>query len=246
LGFLGIRTVIERRILNKPHPGYKVQLDLEPASKDLTPLEQVIWAASGKITTGPAVHAVVKQMSKKADYASDWNRFDELIAAVKPTLILLMPHVWEEGGGGQQFEISNVFQEAAGRLESKRAGEALRDHTRVPDGPHPLVLLLGCSTAKLETPFLSPVTAARAGGAAITIATLAPIHESHATAIAELILKLLRQVTDRPAGQRCSFGEFMTTVRCAALSQGYYDALGLITDGDADWYIPSQGEAVHV
>jgi hypothetical protein len=129
---------------------------------------------------------------------------------------------------------------------SKRAGEALRDHTRVPDGPHPLVLLLGCSSAQLKTPFLSSVTAAKKGGDAVTEATLARIHEAHATGIAELILKSLREIMERADGQGCSFGEFMTQVRCAALEKGYYDALGLITDGDADWYIPSRGENPHV
>jgi hypothetical protein len=241
-GFLGIRAIIERRVLpnGKPNAGYEVKLDLEPKNKVLTPLDRVLWAASEKITGGAAFEAVVNETSARAGCAADWQRFDELIAELKPTLILLMPHIPQAAGGMQLLEISDVLQPAA-KKPSMRAGEALRDHTRVPDGPHPLVLLLGCSSAQLRTPFLSPVTAARKGGAAVTIATLAPIHESQATYIAGVVLRSLRQIADRASGQGCTVGEFMTLVRSAAMEQGYYGALGLITDGDADWYIPSAG-----
>lgn len=246
-GFLGIRAVIERYVLEsgKPDGGYQLKVDLEPESKSLAPLERVVWAASEKVTTGTDMRNVIQQLSGQSKFAENWRRYDELVAELKPTLILLMPHVTEDDSALQNFEISDIMQ-SANKKTDIRLGEDLRDNTRAKDGPQPLVLLLGCSTAQIETPFLSSVTAFRAGGAAVTVATLAPIHESHATAIAGIILKVLTQITDQTIGYGCSVGEFMTLVRCAALEQGYYDALGLITDGDADWYITSKGENTHV
>jgi hypothetical protein len=97
----------------------------------------------------------------------------------------------------------------------------------------PLVLLIGCETAVPETPYQQFAAFFANAGAAITVMTLAPIHESRAAPITKILVEQVRQC----AKEKKSFGEALLQTRRVAMSQGYGEVLSLVADGDADWVL---------
>jgi hypothetical protein len=221
LNFWGLTKVIER------------QTGTTATRPDrLHPLGSVLFASSDQVFDDD-YNAVVDVLTETAQTppatATEWNQWPGLIAEHKPTLIVVLPHQDRDPDLDVDYlEIGDDSQ--------LRSGDLSPDQLRCADGPAPVVLLLGCNTAKASVTYLNFVAEFRTKGAPIVLGTLATVLGRDAAAIAgEFVRELAAARTTGGHATTIRLGEVMRTVRRRMVAKNNAAALGLIAFGDSDW-----------
>jgi hypothetical protein len=224
MGFWGLKKVIERQT------GTGVQT---PPGR-LEPLTSVMFAASGNVLEGD--YNTTRNVLKRAKFpkltvVTKWEKWTGLIKRAKPTLIVMLPH--QDYDATLEMDYLEI-----GQNSQLRSGELTDEYIRAPDGPFPVVLLLGCRTATASVSYQNFVSAFRSNGAPIVVGTLATVLGRDAAPIAQQFVNQLiglRAKDTEP--QRIRFGETMRAVRRRMVGAQNVAALGLIAFGDSDWEV---------
>jgi hypothetical protein len=123
-------------------------------------------------------------------------------------------------------------------------------HVQGSESNHPVVLLLGCETAKstapldndglveVDVPFQTFAAKFVREGAVIVVTNLTKILARHAVPVAETLINELM----RSAQEGKSLGDTLLQTRKKYFIEGIPMALTLIANGDADWQFTLTGE----
>ena len=228
LGFLGMRCIIERHIIQSDameNKDIKLCVGWMEEGKKILPLKSSLFATSREVTADD-----LQQLSSslrvifpdKLEYAQNWSDWKEKIK-LSPTILILIPH-HVKSGEIPSLEIGKDILWSSGIKEPV---------VHVSPDIRPLVLLMGCQTAVPEAPYQGFAAAFSRAGAAITVVTLSPIHESHAVPITEILVRQFHQ----SALSKQSFGDALLQARRTAMAAGYAEVLTLMADGDVDWIL---------
>lgn len=235
LGFWGLSRVIERHA-HRPEDQERIRKDF-----DLRP-EPVRERSPLKLSTASLLAASDRASSEKKDAVADlfgklqargpaalattWAEWAQHVETDLPGLLVLLPHHERQSG----FEIL-----AIGEDERLASADILEEVVRkTPDGPQPIVLLMGCETNLTRISFDNPVSRFRDQGAALVVSTIATVLGRHASPAAALLIDLLDQMA--AAGDR-TFGDVMLRLRQKLVATQTPMALGLTAYGDADWVL---------
>jgi hypothetical protein len=169
----------------------------------------------------------VTKLSHKPVFAVSWNDWRNQIQKLNPALLLLLVHT-KKDQKGTSLELGS----------GTGTSDFLTDYIDSRDvcGPKlagpPIVLLLGCTTAKDQLEFATVAARFETAGAGIIVATTNLVYGPRAVELAQMFLEKLDSL---PKGE--SFGDVMLEVRREALSRGIPMVLCLAAYGDADWRI---------
>lgn len=235
LGFWGLSRVIERHS-HLPEDQDRISKDFEigaePArGRSRLPLSKTSLLAASSRASGEMKDAITSLLAKlkargASMLASTWPEWEHHIASDLPGLLVLLPHHERRDG----FEILAIGEDE--RLASVNIwDEVVR---KLPDGPHPIVLLMGCETNLTRISFDSPVSRFRDRGAALVVSTIATILGRHASPATATLVDLLDEMS--VSGNR-TFGEVMLRLRQRLVLFQTPMALGLTVYGDADWVL---------
>ena len=110
-----------------------------------------------------------------------------------------------------------------------------------PDGPGPVVMLLGCTTAVPLDTFQTFTVQFKDMGASLVIGTIAPVLGRHAARTAEALIEALIKVQSDAGGRDgIPVGEALRDVRRQLLGRGILMSMSLAAYGDADWRLPAR------
>jgi hypothetical protein len=229
MGFWGTSKVIERHMATPrlTPSGFDFYLQSEPTTSrsELYLSGTAIVAASEKVKPEmllPVLSACANRLGSPPQEAKDWNQWIELIKTYKPNILLALPHT---AGNG-----ANVTLEINGKTLA--SGQVTPDHVH-PAGEktYPLVALLGCDTAGTALDYGEHVSWFQSWGAALVISTIAKVFGGHAAAVAEQLIRGMKQESDQPE----RIGEIIREIKRQALLDGSLMALCIVAFGDADW-----------
>ena len=235
LGFWGLSKVIERHAHTpEDHDRIARDFELRPEPvRERSPLSiagGALLAASGKVSTfkKDAVTRLLARLKKRghAMLANTWREWETFVGNGKPRLLILLPHHDKNDEGEEFLEIGQ-----SERLEIDQIWDETVRY--MPNGPNPVVLLMGCETNLTEISFENPVTRFRDHGAAVVVSTIATILGRHASPATESLVHLL----DKMADGKHSFGDIMLRLRQQLVATSTPMALGLTSYGDADWIL---------
>ncbi len=238
LGFWGLSRVIERHS-HLPEDQDRIKKDFEIAAepardRSRLPLSRTsLLAASNRASQEKkdAVTTLLKKLKARgaSALATTWPEWEQHISSDLPGLLVLLPHHERRDG----FEILAIGE--AERLASVNIwDEVVR---KPPDGPHPIVLLMGCETNLTRISFDNPVSRFRDRGAALVVSTIATILGRHASPATATLIDLLDELS--ASGDR-TFGEVMLRLRQKLVVTQTPMALGLTAYGDADWVLTKE------
>lgn len=205
----------------------------QPGSDAIAPFQTAVVAASKRVDaadlTGPAgLETNLKILASRLRSAQSWDDWHRKVQDTPaPTLLVLLPHSANSPGVTDMpaLEIANSW------LESSSLDEDYV-HPEGSDGPGPLVLLLGCSTALTDIAFLNFVREFKRSGASIVLGTLATIHGKQAAAFANRLLGQMKaQGNGRP------FDQTLLRVKQELLAAGEPFVLSLAAYGHSSWHI---------
>jgi hypothetical protein len=235
LGFWGLSKVIERHAERLESTGRgNVELRPEPVrERRLLPISgSALLGASGRVSEvkKDAVTRLLDKLKKRGDavLATTWDEWKRQIGSAQPRLLVLLPH-HDRDDDGEFLEIGD-----GDRLETD---EIWADRVRDPDGPNPVVLLMGCETSLTEISFENPAVVFQDHGAAVVVTTIATILGRHASPATEALVQLL----DKMADGKHTFGDIMLRLRQKLVATSTPMALGLTSYGDADWILTREG-----
>jgi len=235
LGFWGMRHIIERHMFDRQVArrldtnDFALQQEPVEGRARLAVLTNGLFAASSRADTvkrglTDRVFNALKEATKPtASKADDWNEWRTEVKKVRPTLLLLMPHTFNDAQNIPTMEIGNDQLLPLDQVDG--------DHVRADkDAPLPVVALLGCETAVVDRLYCSFVTKFRQKGAALIVSTLSTVLGRHAGPVAEVMIDELKKTN----GDR-SIGDVMLRVRQRTLGSGIPMGMSLVAYGDADW-----------
>jgi hypothetical protein len=235
LGFWGLSRVIERHA-HRPEDQDRIRKDFdlraEPVrERSLLPLSTTSLLAASDRASGEKKDTVSDLFGKlqargPSALASTWAEWEQHVASDLPGLLVLLPHHERNSG----FEILAIGEDE--RLASANIWEEVV--RKAPDGPQPIVLLMGCETNLTRISFDNPVSRFRDQGAALVVSTIATVLGRHASPAAALLVELLDQMA--APGDR-TFGDVMLRLRQKLVATQTPMALGLTAYGDADWVL---------
>lgn len=237
LGFWGLSRVIERHAHQREDNRMTGDFLLRPEPvRERSPLPvsgTSLLAASGRASEvkATAVDDLFEVLRKRgsAGRASDWDDWKTKIGSAAPSLLVLLPHHEQS----QDEEVLEIGQ--GDRLKSELVRS---DHVRrQPNGPYPILLLLGCETNLSRIAFDNFVTRFRDKGAAVVVSTIATILGRHASPAAGRLVELL---DEEAAEGNSTFGEIMVRLRRKLMATQTPMALGLTAYGDADWVLTKE------
>jgi hypothetical protein len=231
-GFLGLRSIIERHAIQPLQQteavlqgsDFLLRVGLTAGNKTIDPLKSSLCAASAAVTGAnkKKLTASLKALFPNTfDFADTWVDWKSKIK--DQTILVLIPHHFTDRGiptleiGSSKLWKTGINASVVGASKEVR----------------PLVLLIGCETAVSDAPYQGFAAAFSQAGAAITVMTLSPIHESHAIPLTEILVNQLSQ----SAQVQATFSEALLQARRTAMAAGYAEALTLVADGDADWVL---------
>ncbi|HET9228971.1 MAG TPA: hypothetical protein VFR31_20000, partial [Thermoanaerobaculia bacterium] len=233
LGFWGLSKVIERHAYRPDDPdgnGFVLRPEPTRTKSLLTISGTSLLAASGNASLfkKDAVTRLHGRLQKrgKAALAKTWDQWEKHVQKDRPRLLVLLPHHDKDEQGLEYLEIG----------EDDRRGTAEIWHEmvrRLPNGPYPVVLLMGCETNLTRISFDNPVSRFHDHGAAVVVSTIATILGRHASPATGTLVQLL----DRMADGKRTFGDIMLRLRQKLVVSSTPMALGLTSYGDADWIL---------
>jgi hypothetical protein len=205
----------------------------QPGADTLAPFKAAVLAASEKVTaadlTGAnGVEAAIAAVTKTVRLARSWKDWQkDILAKPTATLLVLLPH----SDNSPDFVNTPALEIQKNWLTSVQLDT---DYVLPPNevGPGPVVLLLGCSTALADIPFLNFVREFKAAGASIVLGTLATVHGTHAS---RFVRALLGKINVRGSGR--PFDEVLLEVKREMLAEGEPFVLSLAAYGHSSWRI---------
>ncbi|HWM95191.1 MAG TPA: hypothetical protein VN493_30835 [Thermoanaerobaculia bacterium] len=243
LGFWGLSRVIERHA-HEPEDGERgsgdFELRAEPVRKQSTlPISgTALLAASDRAREkdGNAVTGLLQRLQQRGPAAlvNTWAEWEERVASDSPGLLVLLPH-HERQGGFDVLEIGDSDQLPSASIWDEQV-------RRVPDGPSPVVLLIGCATNLTRVSFDNPAGRFHDRGAAVVVSTIATILGRHASPATAMLVELLDQMAAE--GNR-TLGDVMLRLRQKLVLKQTPMALGLTAYGDADWILTRKEDHAH-
>lgn len=155
------------------------------------------------------------------DDAWSWDEWDRGVAS-SPALLALVTHT-EQFNGRPALEIGkgvlrSIHQVTAASINPTGAS------------PGPLVLLLGCETAHLETAYTDLVDRLHAVGAEIVVAVQTPVRGAQVAELVEALVAALRDQVSAPGTKR--MGEVLRATRHQLLLEGRIAGLAVVSTGD--------------
>ncbi|MBA4370681.1 MAG: hypothetical protein C0418_03770 [Coriobacteriaceae bacterium] len=234
LGFWGMRRVIERvaYVLKPEDLGGDFKIASEPKDAEtslMRPLQRAVVGVSSKARTAsvdPLLAGIRGKVPSVADTRawSDWRR---AVGESPPaTLLALVTH---QGQNVQKQDC--LYIGPTDRAHQLTPGEVKRYMVRPTDDiPHPLTLLLGCSTSHTALDYENFALKFQQQGSAAVVGTIASVLDEHVTPVALEIIDAISRTKKRRA-----FSEVMLGVRRRLLAQGTLMVLALVVLGDADW-----------
>lgn len=238
LGFWGLSRIIERhahqREDNRMDGDFRLQPEPVRRRSPLPLSGKSLLAASGRASEvkATAVDDLFEALRKRgpASRASTWKDWRAEVGSAGPSLLVLLPH-HEQSPDEEILEIGE-----SDRLKSELVRS---DHVRrQPDGPYPIVLLLGCETNLARIAFDNFVTRFQDKGAAVVVSTIATVLGRAASPAAGRLVELL---DEEAAEGDSTFGEIMVRLRRKLMATQTPMALGLTAYGDADWVLTKEG-----
>lgn len=236
--FWGLSRVLERM----PHPGRPLaggaDLALVPAPEEgrdaLAPFERAVYATSSVVEPAEekrikvALRGVVRGPLRKA---RGWRGVAGVVRREQPSLLTLVVHTTDDGDGDDRADVLLQLELSDQRLA---AANLTAEHIRLPDAARPLVLLVGCDTLAPLAGYCGFAGRFLRHGAAIVVCTIAAISPKDAADFLEQFGGTLRDTAGREA---IPFGELMLAVRQRLFGVRWPMALGVVSCGDALWYI---------
>jgi hypothetical protein len=251
-GFWGLSHIIERHPFKKP-PDYlngkfvlKMQEEPYRGRNILRFNNSAIFACSNNLNDEfkgqDVAHEVYDRLSNclriPLDMAHSWSEWEKIISDPIPSkdLLILLPHVIKTPvrGGDTNYSLEIGGDEIDTLLFEDT--DAMEKLVRPKNNPPPLVILFGCNSTTPESAIDSIVGKFRSGGAGIVVGTVANVLGSHASKVAE---EVVRELVSQGSGDSVPFGQLLLNVRRNALSHGLLMALCIGGFGDADWLIES-------
>lgn len=238
-GFWGIRKVIERHAIHDLSPGGEgMALAISPSvERHSVPIGSIIAAASDRADHNDARvwTAAQAELPPGTVLVSNWRDLfttaDRMHQAGDgPDVVALVVHnvrdeyrSWLEIGTDDRFPLTDSF------------APLLVEHRR----RNPIVLMLGCATARGAAPMFEAPAVLLGQGAPAVIATLNVVRARHLVPVA---VRLLTELYDCAAqgGDSALVGETLRRARQRCLLLGHGVALGVIGFGDTDWAIDSR------
>lgn len=226
-GFWSLRKVIER--MSPVSDG--AESDPGMARRLLSPMTSVAFASS-HLVPEPERQATLKALQQHFDTvlpADDWLQWRKVVKQ-NPALLMVLPH----HGIQSQLDYLEIGDQALDEALGKLSAAQIDEMVVNPDchDPGPVVLLLGCQTARIsETGYGDLANRIHRQHASIVLGTLAQILGRHAGPIAREFALTLADLS----GQESDFGSVMLQVRQRMLARGCLIAMCLVAQGDAQW-----------
>ena len=221
MGFLGMQRPIEWRSLDGDQDAAAAAPS--PERNTLGATRSILMAHSKNVLDTGSLPALVQGLTKKTPVkAANWDEWETRIAADRPSLLILMPHV-DKAQKPPVMEISGDLKDPP----SVRDSDVTKDAKTLP-----MVLLLGCGAATFSIEMQSLPNQFRRNKAAVVIAPVAEILARDAPVLAEAILKeMSTSAPGRP------LAEVFLTAKRTLVSSGYLSGMLLLSFGDADWKV---------
>jgi hypothetical protein len=238
--FWGQRRVIARTVrlgaqLRKPKGLMRKPLGSIPLS-----LRPVLYAAaaradndtSAQVTKKPsqALEDVLIELASgtKVTRVHDWETWKSKVDGSPPQLMVVLAHteyrdrvVGLEIGKEEWLDSPDI---AAGYIVSGNA-------------PPPLVVLMGCSTARVNDCFGGLPAAFVANGAGAVVVTLTSLRGPHGARAAAVVIQSLYDAREKG---ECRLGTVMTRARRRLIEQGQLSGLLLLSHGEIDLLIKNE------
>lgn len=224
--FWGLSRVIERHYVDATaETGTTFLVGAAPKRNRRTlTVTKPVLGASEKVRT-PDVSAASKALGatggKALEPLAGWKEWEGAIKAVKPDLLVLMPHTDPKA---DTLEIAGKTL-VGGRIEPRYVVAAA--------DVHPVVLLFGCDTGGFtDNPagYAARFMRAKAG---VVFSTLTMVKGSQASAMSTELAGTLMTVGRTPL----PMGEVLRDFRKESLRGGLLAALSVTAYGDADWKV---------
>jgi hypothetical protein len=219
LGFWGLSKIIERQTGTA---SVRADRSLRPLLGTLLAASEVVREADFESTRS----ALAEASRTAPSIANSWDEVASAVSTCAPGLIVMMPHQAVD----PQFEVETL---EIGGSAVLRAGQVLAHYVRKPDGPEPIVLLLGCRTANSALTYLNFVGEFRSRGAALVIGTTATVLGQDVAPIAQCFIRELAKASLRD-DHSIQLGELLRAVRRRMVAEQNAAAFALIAFGDAD------------
>ncbi|WP_322884480.1 hypothetical protein U8C35_27185 (plasmid) [Sinorhizobium medicae] len=224
MGFLGLRTVIERKVWSEGPLGpiwLKESLELA-ARHQIGRIGQIAFAASdiadefGDDDTFPSgltlarIQSIVDELAPRLE---NWEEWEEAVVDEDFTMGILIAHI----------DDTKIFIGA----------DHQRNSSRLEFGTVPVAILLGCKSAVSAIPSLSlPARIMRRGSTRVVVAALTDLLGRHANTAALYLGKRIRDAARGPVA--VTLGEFIVELRRELLADEVATGLILVALGDAD------------
>ena len=248
LGFWGLSRVLEWHAFSPEAasdlPQYaagKIDIDIAPRSEEVRLGGPSLFGYSKEIEKAEkgSITGFTERASKRPGapvMVESWTDWRDRVQELNPSLLMLLVHTKTDKYGtllemGPPTPSHSVEDSLLGISYITRDYVMGRGVTG-----SPIVLLLGCTTARATLPFETVASAFEArANAGIIVATSNLIYGPKAVRVAEVFLEKLREV-----GEDESFGDVMLRVRRSALADGIAMILCISAYGDADWKLVRQ------
>ncbi len=233
MGFWGLKKVIERHVFDPKAvtpPGAEVTIQVEAMDgRDRLDLSTGALVGHSREVTPEQIATLLDTLNTKTGTAvpvvKDWDEWVATVRTRRPAMLLAFPH--NEG------KEEDVLLEIGGK--TLYTLDLPAEYVRLPDGPPPLVLLLGCDVAGTAQDFSSHVRYFRQAGAAVVVSTIATVFGAHAVRVGEAIVSGLVTPAKLDAPGATRIGEVIRDAKRAALLDSVPMALCVVAFGDADW-----------
>jgi hypothetical protein len=212
-------------------------LQAEPASDRATlPIySRALLGASSRVDSviPGGVEEVGQLLNQATNHQSQqveaWDGWTVEVKTGAPSLMVLLVHHDLAANDLPEIEIGEGKFLSVGDLDA--------EYVVGPDKQrNPVVLLIGCTTAREKVEFHSFVAGFRRNGAAAVVGTLATILGRHATPVARGLVQALDELMRaNTMTDGVVLGDALLAVRRRLLGEGVPMALCLVAYGDADW-----------
>ena len=235
LGFWGMTKVLEwhtyrpqaaRELSNSD---FAIQDNRNSRRKQLNVLERAVVAASDRANAQvkqsvPRLMTALRKYDVPSSVASNWEDWKTKIAALHPSLLILIPHTdIDEDNKVAELEIGSKQWLTVDQIDESYIGQGRSQ---------PVVLLLGCETSRNDIVFEDFISNFMLSGAAIVVASSTLVLGRQATVLAAEFVKAIKNTSKK---RKTTFGDVMLAVRRTMLKKGYPMVLSVASWGDADW-----------